>query len=162
MPPGIISLMPFYALYAYTPVIPAMYWDGKSPEQVIKYLYCEYDKLRHYVDSLAHKSNDTIEAVNTLTELFRKFQESGFDDYYRDQIAQWVRDNMQGIIEQAVKMVFFGLTDDGHFVAYIPDSWAQIRFDTGMNFGSEDYGRLILSYDVAADALPVRQPTTQN
>ena len=57
--PNIITLMPFYALYAYTPAIPKFYWDAKSQEEIIKYLCCEYDKLRHYADSLADKGNET-------------------------------------------------------------------------------------------------------
>ena len=45
-------------------------------------------------------------------------------------------------------MVFFGLTSDGYFCAYIPDAWSDIEFDTGAVFGRFDYGRLILRYDV--------------
>ena len=73
--PNIIALMPFYALYAYTPVIPKFYWDAKSQEEIVKYLCCEYDKLRHYADALADKENETTQAVNQLTEIFKKFQE---------------------------------------------------------------------------------------
>jgi len=45
-------------------------------------------------------------------------------------------------------MVFFGVTLDGHFVAYIPESWTDIDFDTGMIYGTPEYGRLILRYEV--------------
>ena len=44
--------------------------------------------------------------------------------------------------------VYFGLTDDGHFCAYVPDDWEDIEFDTGTRYGEFDYGRLILRYDV--------------
>lgn len=158
--PNIITLMPFYALYAYTPAIPKFYWDAKSQEEIVKYLCCEYDKLRHYADSLADKENETAQAVNQLTEIFKQFQESGFDDYYYQQIYDWVQANMPAIISNAIKNVYFGLTLNGYFVAYIPTSWAQISFDTGAVYGAPEYGRLILSYDVAADAQPVEQPAT--
>ena len=59
-------------------------------------------------------------------------------------------------------MVFFGLTLDGYFVAYIPESWTQIIFDTGAVYGTPEYGRLILSYDVTSDAQPVEQPITNS
>ena len=66
---------------------------------------------------------------------------------------------MPNIISEAIKTVYFGLTLDGYFVAYIPESWTQIIFDTGAVYGTPEYGRLILSYDVSADAKPVEQPT---
>lgn len=146
--PNIIALMPFYALYAYTPVIPKFYWDAKSQEEIVKYLCCEYDKLRHYADSLADKGNETVQAVNQLTEIFKQFQESGFDDYYYQQIYDWVQTNMPAIISEAIKTVYFGLTLDGYFVAYIPNSWQQIIFDTEANYASDNYGHLILSFNV--------------
>ena len=157
--PNIIALMPFYALYAYTPTIPKFYWNAKSQEEIVKYLCCEYDKLRHYADALADKENETAQAVNQLTEIFKKFQESGFNEYYYQQIYDWVQENMPNIISEAIKMVYFGLTLDGYFVAYIPESWKQIVFDTGMVYETPEYGRLILSYDVSADAKPIEQPT---
>ena len=146
--PNIIALMPFYALYAYTPVIPKFYWDAKSQEEIVKYLCCEYDKLRHYADALADKENETTQAVNQLTEIFKKFQESGFEEYYCQQIYDWVQTNMPNIISEAIKTVYFGLTLDGYFVAYIPDSWQQIIFDTEANYASDNYGHLILSFNV--------------
>lgn len=49
-------------------------------------------------------------------------------------------------ISEAIKMVFFGLTDDGYFVAYIPNSWDCITFGTILDCDSPDYGKLTLSY----------------
>ena len=53
------------------------------------------------------------------------------------------------IIAEFVRMVFFGLTDTGHFVAYIPDSWDNIIFGTtGLDDFpiGVDYGHLTISY----------------
>lgn len=49
-------------------------------------------------------------------------------------------------ISEAIKMVFFGLSDDGYFVAYIPNSWSCITFGTILDCESPDYGKLTLSY----------------
>ena len=49
-------------------------------------------------------------------------------------------------ISEAIKMVFFGLSDDGYFVAYIPNSWDCITFGTILDCDSPDYGKLTLSY----------------
>ena len=143
-----LPLLPFFSVWPYTPTIPAFYWNAKSQEEIIKHISCEIDKLIHYCDMLADNGNETRQAVNQLAEIFKKFQESGFDDYYRQQIEQWVCDNMRSIISQAIQMVYFGLTDDGYFVAYIPESWSQIMFDTEVNYASDNYGRLILSFNV--------------
>jgi hypothetical protein len=134
-------------MYQYSPTIPKFYWDVKSQEQRIKYLCTEYSKMLAYMDTLTEGENESRDAINKLTELFKQFQASGFDDYYAEQIRQWVVDNMSTIISDAVKMVFFGLTDDGYFCAYIPDSWRDIVFDTGASYANQStYGRLILSY----------------
>ena len=37
---------------------------------------------------------------------------------------------MEGILTQAVQLVWFGLTDDGHFMAVIPENWSDVQFDT--------------------------------
>ena len=48
-----------------------------------------------------------------------------------------------------VKQVYFGLTDTGYFVAYIPESWNDIIFGTsGLDDfpAGVDYGHLTLTY----------------
>lgn len=60
---------------------------------------------------------------------------------------------MADLLSAGIKQVYFGLTDDtysggtGYFVAYIPDSWSEIVFDTGAVYGLDTYGRLILRWD---------------
>lgn len=63
----------------------------------------------------------------------------------------WLRENALDLIGELVKMVFFGITDDGYFVAYIPESWDDIIFGTtGLDdFPSGvDFGHLTLSYEI--------------
>ena len=63
----------------------------------------------------------------------------------------WLSKNALDLIGEFVKMVFFGITDDGYFVAYIPESWDDIIFGTtGLDdfpLGVE-YGHLTLSYEI--------------
>lgn len=88
----------------------------------------EYQDLKNAVDNL-ESGNWTPQFVNTL--------------------INWYRDNVIDIIGEMVKQVFFGITDDGYFVAYIPESWDDITFGTT---GFDDivpgmpYGHLTLSY----------------
>ena len=129
-------------------VLPAVYDDSLSYYELLAKVV---DKLNSVIDNANVMSDaiaDNATAIKELQELFQKFQESGFDDYYRAQIEQWVKDNMENIIRDSIKMVFFGLTDDGYFCAYIPESWSDLTFDTGAVYGRSDYGRLILKMDV--------------
>lgn len=88
----------------------------------------EYEDLKRAVDDL-ESGNWTTEFVNTL--------------------INWYHDHIVDIIGEMVKQVFFGITDDGYFVAYIPESWEDIVFGTtGLDdiVPGMDYGHLTLSY----------------
>lgn len=129
------------------PTLPKLYWEVKSPEQLIATLYCIVNALKDYVNNFTDHINDNSEAIEELEELFKKFQESGFEDYYEKQLEKWINDNLPWIFKMFIKQVYFGLTDDGRFCAYIPSSWSDIKFDTGAVYGTPEYGRLILKFD---------------
>jgi hypothetical protein len=132
----------------FTPTLPNLYWDVDSHEERIKRLCMELHKLLKYADYLGDNINLDHETIQELQDAFDKFMESGFDNYYAEQIAQWVDDNLGYIFERYTRGVYFGLTLDGHFVAYIPESWNDIVFDTGADYTLDTYGRLILRMDV--------------
>lgn len=139
-----------YFLGPYTPQltkdIPQFYWNNKSQEQRYFFLCRLLNHIGNYLNSVTDQVNENANELLRLIEEFKKFQESGFTDYYEKQIKEWIDANMEAIISRAIKMVFFGLTDDGYFCAYIPKSWAGIAFDTGAVYDSTTYGRLILRY----------------
>lgn len=151
MPPNMLKPygigVGFAGFTASTPAIPQLYWDVYSAEQRWKEICCNLKKLIEYADSMNIELGVTKDRVSKLEADFQKFLESGYFDYYAKQIEQWILDNTAWIFERFCKMVFFGLTDDGYFCAYVPDSWKEIIFDTGMNYGTYTYGRLILRYD---------------
>lgn len=128
-------------------VLPAVYGDEIS----------YYETLCKAVQYL----NETMGSVNTLTgnyevlykyaqelyDVLRKFMDSGFDDYYAEQVIQWIDQHLTWIFNNVAKQVYFGLTLEGYFVAYIPHGWSDIVFDTGANYSLDTYGRLILKWD---------------
>lgn len=134
-------------LTTFTPTIPKFYWDVDSQEQGIKNLCICLEKTIAFLNQVADQVNIDTAAIAELQEQFKKFMESGFDDYYREQIEKWFNDNAFNIYKLIAKQVFFGITDDGYFCAYVPDGWEEITFDTGAVFGRSDYGRLCLKYD---------------
>lgn len=66
-------------------------------------------------------------------------------------INKWMQIHALDIVGQLVKMVFFGITDDGYFVAYIPEGWDDIIFNTtgyDINLPVIDFGHLTLSFEI--------------
>lgn len=133
----------------YTPVIPKLYWDVYSAEQRMKQLCLSFDKVEHYLDYIAGMMNEwNIEFTQELQDELAKMWEQ-INSGYEDAIDEWFKNDLPGIIEKAIKMVFFGLSEDGYFLAFIPDSWNEIQFDTGYSYADQNtYGRLILEMEV--------------
>lgn len=146
---GIPPFPPFPGWVEGAPVIPEQYWDVITPEQRYKTI-CEWlEKIVDFLnDETTPQINTFLEAVKALQAEFEQFKESGFLDYYEEQLRDWINENVPWFFDNFAKQVFFGLTDDGYFCAYVPESWSDIEFDTGANFGQYDYGRLILRYNV--------------
>lgn len=65
-------------------------------------------------------------------------------------LQTWVQENAIDLIGELVHTVFFEVNDAGYFVAWIPDSWADITFHTTEYDISlpiqPQYGHLVLSY----------------
>lgn len=142
------NLVPYSAFTVDTPALPAFYWDVYSSEQRIKAICLELDKLIEYADMLNVNLNATHDDVVKLEQELENLKNGGLLDYYEKQIYEWIQDNMEALISGAIKFVYFGLTNDGYFCAYIPKSWSEITFDTGAVYGRSDYGRLVLKMQV--------------
>lgn len=150
----IITPLPLYeAFTAFTPTIPKFYWDVYSQEERIKCICGEITKIIAYMEANARQTDANTREIEELKALFKKFQESGFEDYYKQQIEAWINSHLDFIYEHTMKQVYFGLTEDGYFCAYVPDGWKDVRFDTGMVYGRSDYGRLILRYDIEGQGI---------
>lgn len=104
--------------------------------------------------------NDTIEALNNWIaentpriedlEAFKDALESGeLPEGVQAGIEAWLSTHGE-VIAAIIKNVWFGLTDAGYFVAYIPESWSDITFKTtGLDIVLDlmpEYGHLVLQY----------------
>lgn len=150
VPPNPVPLWP--AFFPSAPVVPKLYYEALSPEQRMKKLCEELHRLCDYANMLGININIDHELIAQLQRDFQTFLDSGFEDHYEEQIHAWVLEHMPDIIRDAIRMVFFGLTADGYFCAWIPDSWTDIWFDTGANYGRSDYGCLMILFQ--ADGAP--------
>lgn len=65
-------------------------------------------------------------------------------------IEKWCRENMADLVAEMAHLVFFGITDDGYFVAYVPETWSDIIFNTtgyDISVPGVDFGHLTLSFE---------------
>lgn len=85
----------------------------------------------------------TAQLKDATCQLFAKLKAG---DFTKDTFIEWVNTNMTDIIHQMVRFVFFGIDDDGHFVAYIPASWDFLHFDTLLDPDKPGYGHLVVYY----------------
>ena len=153
IPPNPVPLWP--AFFPSAPVVPKLYYDALSPEQRIKKLCEELHRLCEYANILGENINLDHAAIEQLQNDFQRFIDGEYDQYYKDVIYKWISDNFADLISAGIRQVYFGLTDDGYFCAYVPDSWDDISFDTGAVFGRSDYGRLILRFEADPNARAV-------
>lgn len=110
----------------YTTNAPSYYEDLARKHGLLEKLshrVWEYDKILY---------EKLKEVQDTLTEygdiLDGKIED--FDNIILDKTTKWLDENMEDILTQAVQLVWFGLTDDGHFMAVIPENWSDVQFDT--------------------------------
>ena len=139
-------IAPFWGWTDFTPALPDFYWNVYSAEERIKKLCLELHKLCDYANMLGENINIDHALIDELQQAFETFMESGFDDYYKEQVERWIDENFQTIMNGLLgHMLFFGLTQDGYFTAYIPPKWA-FMFDTNVVYTSDNYGCLEIIY----------------
>lgn len=138
---------PFWGFSAFTPTIPKLYWNVKSQEQRILNLFDLLNKLVCYCDNMGLQIDANAQGIADLKAAMQELKDGGLLDCYEKQVYDWIQDNMADLLSAGIKQVYFGLTSDGCFCAYVPESWSDIAFDTGAVFGTDTYGRLILRFD---------------
>lgn len=136
------------------PVLPVVY--GQS----LSYLE-ELEHLKDYVNNMITSVNNTITSHNalagnyqgvlnslsTLSDTITKMQNSFYIKDGSINISKMDSsfiENIKNIVTEdfgnAAKFVSFGLTDDGYFIAYKPESW------TDLNFSTDTDGHLLLKF----------------
>lgn len=115
-------------------VLPLVYDDSLSYYEVL----C---KVVNYINNLIDSDKEIIKDIDGLKADIAVIQE-WIDKFDEEKIVNF--------LDRYIKFIFFGLTDDGYFVAYIPDTWNEITFSTSQydDFTTlePEFGHLILSY----------------
>lgn len=108
--------------------------------------------FKEFIDSIVALNdwcNTHEQEYLELKKLYDDIIAGRFPPALYNTLHNWVVNNAASIMTEVVKMVFFGITDDGYFVAYIPDSWSDIIFGTtglDVTVAGVEYGHLVLSY----------------
>ena len=125
--------------------------------------YPYVDPTQYNADWLLKKMQDLLARMESMDEWRAEYEEA-YEDYkklvedveagtFPPSIAgafnKWMSENALDLVGAMVKMVFFGITDDGYFVAYLPENWDDITFNTSgydIALAGYDFGHLVLSY----------------
>ena len=128
-----------------------------------KYPYTDFHELNlDYVLSTVKSLFEAVQEIDgwmdehqaeyeELKQLYDDIMAGNFPDSIKQAFTNWMNANALDLVGELVKMVIFNITDDGYFVAYIPESWEDIIFNTtglDYNMPGYDYGHLILSYNI--------------
>lgn len=115
----------------------------------LREMICKVTKILKTVAELNGWKEEHEKQYEELKKFYDDLMTGNFTPEMIDALYDWTVENTEEIIARAIKMVFFNLTDDGYFIAYVPESWSEITFGTtGLDIfpTGYDFGHLTLSY----------------
>lgn len=122
----------------------------------LTWLITAVKELLNEVDNLLSWKDTHEDEYEQLKELYDQIISGDFPDSVKQAFYDWMTENAADIVGNMVNMVIFNITDDGYFVAYIPESWDEIQFGTtGLDTFTDlqpEYGHLVLSYEASTNA----------
>ena len=122
----------------------------RTYESDLGWLIKTVKKLTELVDELDDWKMQHESEYEQLKALYDAVISGNFPKSITDAFNKWMQQNALTLVGELVKMVFFGINNEGYFVAYIPDSWADIIFNTtGLDIFPVDidFGHLTLSFN---------------
>lgn len=134
-------------------VLPLVYDDSLSYYEVLCKLadyIADIIKNQEEIDDMVKGYDLSIkqleEDTKYLKEELDKVKNGDYVSLYLDSIIKWIDENVQELVARIVKYVFFGLSKDGYFMGYIPESWKFMNFDTIVDPSSDLYGHLVMRW----------------
>lgn len=122
----------------------------RSYDTDLGWLIKEYESLKAEYDTLTNCCEDVQTRLAALESLYDQIMRGNFPESIRNAFISWMRENALDLIGELATSVFFGLSDTGYWMAYIPESWHDIIFNTtGLDITlamQPEFGHLVLSY----------------
>lgn len=135
----------YLCMYHIQKVLPAVYDDSLSYYELLAKVQDKLNEVVGDLNNLNEWQSAQDEALSEMESMIREFIDGGYREDFDTFAQQWLDENISAALENATKMVFFGLTTDGYFCAYIPTKYSFV-FDTVMDYDSPNYGRLTIKY----------------
>ena len=133
--------------------IPLVYDDSLSYYEVLcKIVEMSQEIINNQGDisSILDQYGTEIESIknefDTLQAELDAIKNGEYMGQYIEALQRWIDANIADLVGRIVKYVFFGLSQDGHFVAHIPESWEFMKFETCVDYSSPLYGHLIMRW----------------
>lgn len=109
--------------------------------QTISELALSLEGFQDKIDELAIRQDQVEEAfaglqetvdreIQNMYDILEKIKNGEYLDLYLESIKAYIDKNLQIFVANLVKYVSFGISDDGYFVADIPDTWEFLEFET--------------------------------
>lgn len=116
------------------PTLPTMYWEVKSPEQLIEVLYCVIEYMKGYINETTDQVNVNTEAIEKMQKVIDSIENGGYFDVYIDGLAKWVDENIQQLVARQSKYLFptfYQEPDTGawRYALVIPHGWEHLKYD---------------------------------
>lgn len=111
-------------------------------------------ELTVLVESLDDWKAQHEQEYDQLKALYDAIMSGNFPASVSQAFYKWMRANATDIVADLMTLVWFGINDDGYWVAYIPEGWDDIVFNTtGLDIllPDYDYGHLVLSMNVGGN-----------
>ena len=115
------------------------------------WLLSKMKELLVKMDELEAWKTEYEDAYEDFKKMVEDIEAGNFPASIRNAFSKWMRENALDLVGELVKMVFFGITDEGYFVAYIPEGWDDIIFNTtgyDIAVAGYDFGHLTLSFEI--------------
>ena len=115
----------------------------------LDYILKKLKGLADQIEEVIQWKPEFEKLYNEIKAFIAQIESGNLPQGFIDAINKWMQENALDLVGELVKMVIFNITDDGYFVAYIPESWEDITFGTtGLDdiIPGMDYGHLTLSY----------------
>ena len=127
----------------------------KLTEYIVK-MFKTQESFQENLDKLGLRQEQVEQDFSTLKEtvteqldqmqnLLNDIRNGKYADLYIDSLKAYIDQNLQNMVKGIVSYVSFGLTDNGYFCAYIPNTWDFITFST-VDYGEELEGHLVLEW----------------
>ena len=135
----------YLCMYNIQKVLPAVYDDSLSYYELLAKIQAKMNEIIVSENNLNEWQQAQDEVIALLEERVDDFIDGGYIEEFDRFVQDWLDRNFDDYIAKWAHMVFFGLTDDGYFCAYLPHDWSFI-FDSVFDYEDPNYGRLIIVY----------------